>query len=148
MVLGIGNVKRIAVKSHSLRTVQTRLGKLAISRAPRAAADGLYQRAVKFGDNDAIVIRIGDEESIAFGVGQDFSREGKRQVANPGALKRKSQRLFIQLATLAEVLDALGRRFMGAAILIFTHGRTVASMASTARRPPPMVSRTSWGAVA
>jgi hypothetical protein len=52
------------------------------------------------------------------------------------------------LAALAELVDALGRRLVDAAVRIVAHGCTVSVMACAARWPAPSVSRTSAGAVA
>ena len=56
MVFSVGDVKTVAVQRHSLRTIEGRFIKSAVSRAALACADCFDERAVEFCDDDAVVI--------------------------------------------------------------------------------------------
>ena len=56
MVFGIGDVEIVAGESQALRTIKRRFIECAISRAGVTSAHCLHEGAVKFGDNDPIVI--------------------------------------------------------------------------------------------
>ena len=78
MILGIGDVKRLAIQHHALRSKERGAFERAVVGAVRSRADGFKQRAVQFCYDQAIVIRIGDEQPFALGVGQDFPRKRQR----------------------------------------------------------------------
>src|SRR5256885_9242992 len=78
MVLSIGDVKRVAVERHSLRTGKAGRFERTADHAMHASADYVDQRPIKFGDHNAIMIRVGDEEAIRFLISQDFARKSER----------------------------------------------------------------------
>src|SRR5215813_5450222 len=107
MIFGIGYVQDISIQRHSLGAKEARALEWTIVSAVRASADGLDQCAVKFRHHNSIVIRIGNEEAIGFGVRENLARKSERQVADFRSLQRQFQRLLVQLTALAELFDRL-----------------------------------------
>jgi hypothetical protein len=54
------------------------------------------------------VIRVGDKEAITVRIRQNLSRKGKRKIADFCALECELQRLFVQFAAFAKIVDGLG----------------------------------------
>ena len=56
MVLSVGDIESIAMQRDTLRTIESRFIKCAVSSARFACADRFDERAVELCDNDAVVI--------------------------------------------------------------------------------------------
>jgi hypothetical protein len=105
VVLRVGDVEPIAFEREPLRAVETRPLKTAVRRAARARADGVEERAVETRDDDAVVVRVRDEEAPAALVGQHLAGEGQRQVANLSAFQGELERTLVERAASARVFD-------------------------------------------
>src|SRR5437764_13275665 len=105
MILRVCDVERIIVERETLWAKESCLIERAILCAARARADCVDERAVEFGDDDAVVIRVCDKEAIRFRVSEHLAGKRERQVARLRAFERKLQRLFVQLPALAKLCD-------------------------------------------
>src|ERR1051325_1240751 len=107
MVFRIGDVKIVAAQRKTLRTIESRGIESAVFGADFARADRLDECAVEFSDDDAVVIRVGDEQTIATCIRENLARKSERQLADFRALEHEFQRFFIQLAFGAKVSNRL-----------------------------------------
>src|SRR5581483_23429 len=64
VILSIRDVKSVTVERHPLRPKEGRVIECAVVLPVRARADRFDQSAVRLRDDDAIVIRVGDEQPI------------------------------------------------------------------------------------
>jgi len=71
------------------------------------------------------VIRIGDEQTIALSVSQDFPRESQRQIANLRPLEHEFQRSFVQLAALAKLRDRVSDSLIERGVTTFAFRRPI-----------------------
>ena len=78
MILCIRDIQRIAIERHSLRPEKRCTIERAIVLPVGAGADCFNQSAVDCGDHDSVVIRISDEQAIAFLIGENLSRKRQR----------------------------------------------------------------------
>src|ERR1051326_6944553 len=62
---------------------------------------------------------VGNKKTIAGGVGEDLAGKRERQVADFRAFEHEFQRLLIQLAALAELIDQLPNRLIDHFIVSF-----------------------------
>src|SRR5215216_1448983 len=108
MVFSVSDVKIVAGERQTLRTIKSCFIKRAVRGAGFASTDCFYQRTVEFCNNDAIVICIGDEESIGICVRENLARKRQRQFADLGAFENEFERLLVQFAPFAKLLDRLG----------------------------------------
>ena len=82
MVFGVGHIQRIADEFHPLRMVESGGSRIAVGKPLNAAADNGLRCAVQVGNDDAVVVGVGDEQSVAGAVGQHFAGEGQRGIGN------------------------------------------------------------------
>ena len=61
MVLSIGDVELVAVERHSLRTEKAGRLERTADHALGATADYVNQSPIKFGDYDAVMVRVSNE---------------------------------------------------------------------------------------
>lgn len=109
MIFGIGHEKRIAAKGQALRLIE--LGRCEITVLPPGGAgtDHLQQRAVQFGDDNAVVIAVGNEQPARGLVGNDFARETQRRGDGRVEFHVKAQGRFVQQL----LLSIMGHRRAG-----------------------------------
>src|SRR5437764_14580424 len=119
MVLRVRDVERVAVERETLWAKESGLIERAVGRAARARADRVEGRAVKFSKDDAIVVRVGDEEACGVRISEHLAGEGERQVGRLCALKREPQRLLVQLPAFAKLRDGVADQFVNRFILPF-----------------------------
>src|ERR1051325_5321743 len=119
MVFSVSEVKTLTVERHSLWPVKSRFIKTAVERTRSAGPNRFQKCAVKFGYDEPVVIRVGDEQAIAFRVGQHLSGKRERQIANLRAFERQFQRLFVQFAALAKIVDGLGDHLINQLVVTF-----------------------------
>src|SRR6185369_12047048 len=112
MVFSVRDVKTIAGERHALRTIESRFVERAVSSAGIACADRVDKRAVEFCDNDAIVIGISDEESIALRIRENLARKSERQLTDLRPFENEFHRLFVERAFAAKVCDELRDRLI------------------------------------
>src|SRR6185369_13086152 len=110
MVFSIGDVETITGERHPLRTIESRFVEGAVSSAGIACADRIDERAVEFRDHNAVVIGVGDEESIVLRVRENLSGKGERQLTDLRPFENEFQRLFVELAFAAKVCNKLRDR--------------------------------------
>src|SRR5262249_23858028 len=103
MVLGVADVKRIAVNRQSLRMIELCFGERAIFRDDRAIADHVLSRYIERSDDHAVVIRIGDEQPVARLIGQRLTRIGQQAGRRGEFFEPEADRLFVELVLGAEV---------------------------------------------
>ena len=77
MVFGVSDVENVADQFQTLRVVEGGAGVAAVGKVLGAGADYRRRAAVQVGDDDAVVVGVGDEQSVAGAVGEDFA--GERQ---------------------------------------------------------------------
>ena len=65
MVFRIGYVQRGSVKYQALRVVERRCSKITISLTNFTASDDIEQLAIEIGDDNAVVIAVGNEQTIS-----------------------------------------------------------------------------------
>ena len=102
VVLGVGDVEQIAIEREALRPIEARLRENAVVVALQARADRLDQLAVERRDDDAVVVRVGDEEAIRLLVGEDLAGIQQRPIGVAAALEIERQRRSVELAALVE----------------------------------------------
>ena len=109
VVLAVGDVQRLAFQRQPLRVVEARLVKRTIHQARLAhSGDGLFV-ACQVGDDDTMVRAVGDEEALAWGVGEDLAGEEKRSVARfLGPSQVELSRLLVQRLFFLVDLDEFG----------------------------------------
>ena len=78
VVLGIGDVKVAAVEGEALQTKKLRLVVAAIGQPNAAGANRLDGITVKICDDDAVLVRVADEEPPALGVDGQFAGVAQR----------------------------------------------------------------------
>src|SRR6185369_14018933 len=102
MVFSVRDVKTLAVQRQTLWPMESSLVKGAVFRADLAAADGLDERAVEFSNDYAVVIRVGNEQTIVTCIRDDFAGKRERQFADFRAFEHEFQRFFIQFTLRAK----------------------------------------------
>ena len=78
MVFGIGHVEDFVTQGHPLRVVERRFGVAPVFAANRAGADHFFQFPGEGGDDDPVVVAVGDEQPVAGGIGQQLAWEPQR----------------------------------------------------------------------
>src|SRR5882672_8532241 len=106
MILTVGDIKRFARQSHSLRIIERGFVESSVLFARLADAGKGDLLAVQVRNNNTVVCAVGDKETAAAIIGQNFSRKEQRTVAfffEPGQLETK--RLFVECLFLTRFLD-------------------------------------------
>src|SRR5215217_7518180 len=103
MVFSVGDVETISTQRETLRAIKSSLVERAVCGASLAGADGLDQSSIEFSNDDAVVIRIGDEESIGICVREDLAGKCERQFADFCAFEHEFEGFFVQLAPGAKI---------------------------------------------
>ena len=75
MVLRVRHVQKVTVDCHALRVIERRHGQRTVFEGLIAAAYHQPHFAIKGGNQDAVVVRISDEQPFPRLVGQDLARE-------------------------------------------------------------------------
>ena len=104
MIFRIGDIEDILMQRTALRMIERCRREIAIVAANRAAADGVKELAVEVGHDNAVMVAVADEETIAWSIGQHFAREQQRRIG--GFHQVNGKRLFVQEVPLAIVGDA------------------------------------------
>src|SRR6266571_4714484 len=107
MIFSIGDVQSLAVQDHSLWPEECCAIERAVAAAVFAGADCFKQSAVESGNDNPVVIGIGNEQAIILCVSEDLSGKRERQVADFGSFQDQLQRSFIQFTALAKVGNRL-----------------------------------------
>ena len=79
MVLGVGDIERVALEREPLRLVERGVVEAPVAEAAVATSDHRLHLAVEIGDEDAVVSGVADEEPAAGLVGQDLAGEHERR---------------------------------------------------------------------
>jgi hypothetical protein len=69
---------------------------VAIAAANVAAADCLHELAIEVGDDNPVVVRIADEQAIAFFIGENLPRKTQRRIRDLSGFQRNLQRLLVE----------------------------------------------------
>ena len=77
---GFRRRRHALVEGETLKSEKLCLIVAAIGKADAAGADGVDEFAVEIGDDDAVVVRVADEESFAVGIDRQFSGVAQRRV--------------------------------------------------------------------
>ena len=77
----------VAAQGAALRMIERRRLEVAVAAADRAGADDVDQLAVQRGDDDAVVVAVGDEQPLALFVGQNFAGKAERRRLRFGRLQ-------------------------------------------------------------
>ena len=107
VILGISDEEQIARLGQTLRPVKTRFFKCSIYCSTFTCSDRVNQRPVELGDDQAIVIRVSDEEPAAGRVRQDFSWKGQWQIADLCTFQNQLQWLFVELTAFSKLIGEL-----------------------------------------
>ena len=101
MVFGVGNVQRIAHQFHALRMVEGRAGVVPVRKVLGAGTDDSLRLPVQIGDDDAVVVGVRNEQSVARAVGKYLTRESQRGFFNglrfEAQVATVDQPLFVKL---------------------------------------------------
>src|SRR2546428_8544977 len=119
MVLSIGDVELVTVERHSLRTEKAGRHERTADHALGASADYVNQSPIKFGDYDAVVVRISDEEPSSFLISQNFAGKCERQVANFRFFQHQLQRRLVQFTAFAKFRDGIADYFIKSLVTAF-----------------------------
>src|SRR6266496_1851705 len=111
MIFSIGDVQSLAVQNHSLRPEECCAIESAVAGSVFAGADCFEQSAVEPGNDNPVVIGIGNEQAIILCVSENLTGKGERQVADFGFFQDQLQRSFIQFTALAKVGNVHDRMF-------------------------------------
>ena len=82
MVLGVGHVQRIAHQFHALGVVERGGGIVAVHEGFRSRTDDGLRLSLQVGDDDAVVVGVRNEQSVARAVGKYLTRESQRGFFN------------------------------------------------------------------
>src|SRR5579871_3668049 len=98
VIVGVGHVEPIvfSIQRQPLRIVERRLLEGTIISARRAGANRLQQRAIRRGDNDAMMPAVADKEALARLVGQHLTRIGQRRIDDRVAFQVDGQRCLVE----------------------------------------------------
>src|SRR5688572_22266912 len=119
MILGVGDVKIVAAQRESLRPRESRFIERAVGRAWFTGANGVDECPVEFGNDDTIMVRVSDEEPISRGVRENLTGKREWQIADFRAFEHELERLFVQFAALAKLVDGPGDRLIDDIVVSF-----------------------------
>src|SRR5215510_15989537 len=76
-------------------------------RPDRAGADYVLNHSIERSDDHAVVVRIGDEQPVAFLISQHFARIRQKAGRRGEFFELETYRLFIEFVPRAEISDHL-----------------------------------------
>ncbi len=78
VVFGISHVEFVADQHGPLGVIEGRVGISSVLPTDRSAADRFLECSVESGDDNAVVVGVGDEQSAALVIGEHFAGELQR----------------------------------------------------------------------
>ena len=86
----------------------------------RAGADHIDQSPIKLRDYNPIMVRVSDEQPIAFLISQNFAGKCEWQITYFRFLKHQFERRFVQFAAFAKLCDGVADYFIKGFVTTFT----------------------------
>ena len=96
MVFGIRDVEHVSSQSTSLRMMEGGSFEISIGGSLLATADDGLHLPLQVGDDDSVVVAVGDEEPAPFAVGKHFAGKAKRGLRSSVSQQRELQRCRIE----------------------------------------------------
>ena len=110
VVFRIGYVQRGSVKYQALRVVERRCSIITISLTNFTASDDIEQLAIEIGDDNAVVIAVGNEQTISRFIREDLAWEFEWCFFDVEFFQFETNRSFIEKLLLAVVRNYLVKK--------------------------------------